>query len=429
MKREKLRVAHLSKSKQDYAILEDINLHVYEGEALGILGIHDAGKSTLLNILSGREAFDQGAISLDETPIQGRRMRLGNEIALVKCQSSLVSNLTVAENIFVLRRHNRPKVLLRTNLLESQAHIQLQGLGLDVKENARVSTLSDIERYIIEIVKAFILGAKVILIDDFAKDYPHNDYIQLGRVIDTLKAKGLSFIISGAQLGYLNAFCDRIAILSNKRITKIVKKDSTNNATLETALLGDHPGRVITSEKEPDGLGELVFSAENIRTRHAKDLTFSVRSGEIVVLNDPRKQANEELFALVQDPKLSHSGQMQAFGRPYDPALLHHRVAFTDFNMEKRFIDRMSVRDNLCLSCYPKFCECGVFQARRLRYVEQAFAQWYGDDSLLGLKQCSDLREQDKMAIYLFSLKLHATRLMFCVDPSLVTDYVTYQMI
>lgn len=428
MKEERLRITHLDKSLKGIKILEDINLALYAGEALGILGLHAAGKSTLLNIISGRDTYDSGAILLNEEGVSGKRVRAGAGIGLVRRKSSLVGNLSVAENIFVLRRHRRPKLLVRHRLLEAQARLQLEQLGIKLDPALRSSSLSDMEKYVIEIVKAYILGAQVILIDDFAKDYPREAYETLGRVVSTLKKRSVSFIISGSQLPILNLLCDRVALLYNRSILMTVD-GAAHRSALERLLMEESGTRCLPVRPSSPVKGAPCFEVKNLYTEHIAGLSLCLHTGEVAALLDPLKRANEEFFALMQNARLPHQGRLTIGGMPYDDRRFRRQVVVTEFDMDKRLAGQMSLRDNLCLASYPRFCDHGIIRARRMRYVEQAFVQWYGDLSLLGLKTCAHLRDKDKVAIYLFGLRLQNPRLIVCADPSFLTDFPTSQMI
>ena len=429
MRKEMLRLVHLDKLKDYGLVLKDINLNLYEGEVLGVLGLHDAGKSTLLDIIAGRESFDSGTIFLDEEIVPNRKMPESARIALVKRRSSLVGGLSVAENLFVLRRYRRPRILLRRSLIEQQARLRLAELGLHIDPCEHVSRLTGIESSIVEIVKAFILGVRLILIDDFTEDFPVDAYAAIGQVIERLKNKGISFIVSGSQWFNLSAFCDRIAILDKKHICKIVPCVPESRAVAERVMLGGGEAYLARSARSAQANAQVAFSAQNLSGSYLKGLSFVVHQGEIVALYDPRKRALEELYALLQQPSRSHSGMLNAFGRPYAPAAGAVRAVVTDFNLGKHFISNMSVRDNLCLSCYPRFVELGVLREHRLRYVEREFAEWYGSDNLIGLPRCTKLHEREKMAIYLFTLRLQSPKLLICADPGITTDYVARQMI
>ena len=429
MRKEKLRIVHLEKRKANGTVLQDINLNLYEGEVLGVLGLHEAGKSTLLDIIAGRENFDGGTIFLDEEIVKGRKMPDNARVALVKRRSSLVGSLSVAENIFVLRRYARPKILLRRSIIEQQTRLRLGELNLHIDPGEHISRLTDIESYIVEIVKASILGVQLILIDDFSEDYPINAYTAIGQVIDQLKTKGISFVVTGSQWSNLSVFCDRIAILDRKHICKVISSASENRAVAERVMLGGGEAYAPRQARTARADEPVAFEARNLSGIHIKNLSFSVHQGEVVALYDPRKRALEELYALLLQPVLPHGGTMSAFGKPYDPADPSQRAVVTEFNMEKRFMSRMSVRDNLCLSCYPRLMQLGVLREHRVRFVEREFVQWYGNDELIGLDRCTKLSEREKTAIYLFTLRLQNPRLIFCADPGIAADFAVSQMI
>jgi hypothetical protein len=101
-----------------------------------------------------------------------------------------------------------------------------------------VAQLTDIESYIVEIVKAYILGVRLILIDDFTEDYPIDAYAAIGQVVERLKTRGISFIVSGSQWSNLSVFCDRIAILDRKQICKVVPSARKTGRWPKRVLLG-----------------------------------------------------------------------------------------------------------------------------------------------------------------------------------------------
>ncbi|MDO4549428.1 MAG: hypothetical protein Q4D04_15160, partial [Clostridia bacterium] len=261
--------------------------------------------------------------------------------------------------------------------------------------------------------------------------YPVAAYAESGRVIGKLKEKKVSFVISGSQWTSLCSFCDRITLLDRRHICKIVPAIPQARAIAERVMLGG-AGCDVDDDftARPQQVNKtVVFEASHLTGKYLDDISFTLNRGEILALHDPRKRALDELFDLVQNPALAHSGRLMVFNRDYDPANTSFRVVTTDFNMEKRFLNHMSLRDNLCMACYPRMSDMGVLRNNRLKYVENEFAKWYGNSAMIGLAHCDKLHERDKVAVYMFALKMRNPQLLFCTDPGVATDYAASQMI
>lgn len=430
MKEEVLRISSLYKSLEGTSILENFNLHLYKGEILGILGLNEAGKTTLLKIAAGHEKFDQGSIFLNEKKLIGNRVLARNKIALVQKQSSLVDNLTVADNILVLRKHYHRKLFVHKRLIENQVKQHFKDLQLDIPFRIKAEALRGTDRSIVEIVKAYILGAQIILIDDFAQEHTLRENLAVADVVKTLRTRGVSFVLTSQQIEPLATCSDRILLLSNKRAIKAIEN---KGEPIDASKLFMTPQlQTMDTSRKGRVRDTVVFSAEDIQTEKLRSVSFKLYEGEITLIVDPLKNSMDELYEILQEPHQILGGSFTILGEKYSEAGLRRnnwRLAFTDFNMSGKIVNYLSVRDNLCLSSYGRLFKRGFINRKTVRYIGKEFAAWHGDESLAHLERCVGLNESDKIAIYLYRLQFQKTRILFCIDPGMVTDYNTSQMV
>ena len=425
---EILRIKHLSKAYGSNAVLQDINFNLYKGEVIGIMGLHNSGKTVLSHILADEESFSNGSIYFKEELSDVHILNEANKICMIHKHSSLIETLSVMENIFVIRK--RRKHLVHKKLMKSQMQYWMKELNINISPSAKVMQLSKIERYIIEIVKAYIFGAAVILIDDLSFENKPSEYQELNHIIETLTKRGVSFIITSYQIKTLQLYSDRIYFLSNGLFVKSIHNEKRNQIDVERILLNNNASisKIKHTYYQP---AELLFSSEDIHTEFLKDFTFHICKGEIVVIFDLFNDCNDELWNFLQKQcsnkncdKFLHEEKSE-----FSVFAKQRNSIFADFDMGNSILDYLSVSDNLCVGNYNRLSSLGLIKKRRIRYIEKDFSNWYGDDELITRSHCTNLSEKEKTAIYLYRLRLQAGKIIFCKNPEQIADYVTFQLI
>ena len=428
MRKEVLRVSHLDKSYDSTMVLQDFSMNLYEGEALGILGLHDSGKTTLLNIIIGKESFSKGDLYFDEEKAS-RKFDVKNKVSIVQSRSALVGNLSVMDNIFVLRRHYNHKLFIRKKVMEHQIKECFKDLCLDISPYVKVEQLSDMESYIVEIVKAYILGAKIILIDNISLEHTMDEYLQLNSIIRLLKSKGISFVVTGYQIENLQLFTDRILFLSCGRAVKVIESSNNEQIQEERILIGQaFHKRVLTKGKEI--LRDVVFEIKDVCTEYLKHVDLQIYGGEIIAILDLAKKSNEELLWLIMHPETEYTGKICFAGEEFksNKKAYKKNVVFANFQIQDRIVEHLKVRDNLCLSGYRKFSDFGFINWNRIKFIENDFDKWYGE-GLIKRENCVGLSEKEKIAIYLYRIQLQKGKVLFISNLELVADYLTSRMI
>ncbi len=431
MRKEILRASHLYKRVGNVLILNDFSMNLYEGEVLGIMGLRDSGKTLLFHILSGEEEFDAGTLFFDEQKLEGNKLQLRNKIALVKKESALEKNMTVTDNIFHIRKHYHHQFWVHERLYRSQAKEQLERVSLAIDPDSPVSELSEIECYMIEILKGYIMGARIIILDDFAQEHTKTEYFQLNALIEKLREQGVSFLVAGYQMQNLQIYSERILFLVNGTTGKIVcnkrRKQINENLVFQTAPAEKKKKREIIRENKTE-----VFRAEGICTPELQDISFSLYQGEVLTLVDLSNSKNQSLFDCLMHQEQVISGDF--YYRKHcltkkSRFIKRGEILFVDFNSQNKIIEPLSLQDNLCIGNFHKVSAAGFYSRKSMNYIERDFLAWYPSEALINRKNCFHLSEKDKMAIVLYRMRLQRPKMMICVNPDRYTDAQTYLMV
>src|SRR3954453_15040546 len=149
--------------------LDGVSLRLGAGEVLALVGENGAGKSTMMKILGGLYAPDDGEVLLDGRPVRfsGVTAAMAAGISLIHQELNLAENLSVAANVFLGREHLSGRLWLRDGAMAEEAEELLGRVGLDIGlVNTQVSRLAPGQKQLVEIARALSMKARVIIMDE-----------------------------------------------------------------------------------------------------------------------------------------------------------------------------------------------------------------------------------------------------------------------
>jgi ABC-type sugar transport system ATPase subunit len=217
-----LRVEHISKRFGAVTALVDMNLHLGQGEVLGLLGDNGAGKSTLLKILCGFQPPDSGRILLNGQEVHFKSVQHARSLGVdvVYQDLALIDQLSVYHNMFLNREPVRG-VFLNNRAMRRQTRQRLDDIGIGLKSiDAPVARLSGGQRQAIAVARAVYSDAKVLLLDEPLAAMGAKEASLILELIGDLKRKGdISIIMVAHNYGQALEVCDRINLLQHGEIT------------------------------------------------------------------------------------------------------------------------------------------------------------------------------------------------------------------
>jgi len=213
-----IKVDNLYKSFGKVEAVKGISFEVRDGEITGLLGPNGAGKTTTFNMIAGGVKPSEGEVFLGETDITSlpmyRRARLG--ITYLPQEASIFRKLSVADNVNAILETVEPNRIVRRERLREL----LAELGLAEKANRRGDALSGGERRRVEITRALVLDPKFMLLDEPFAGIDPIAVIDIQKIIEQLKIRGIGVIITDHNVRETLSICDRAYIIKDGTIIK-----------------------------------------------------------------------------------------------------------------------------------------------------------------------------------------------------------------
>ncbi|MEA5058745.1 MAG: sugar ABC transporter ATP-binding protein [Clostridia bacterium] len=373
---------HISKSFPGVKALDDVDFHVGPGEVMALLGENGAGKSTLVKILSGVYTRDEGSIHLfggeikgDLTPTTARE----HGIAIIHQELNMCPHLTVAENIFLGREKRKGAVLSNREMYQASKAI-LDKLKIKIDPDTVVGDLAVSKQQMVEIAKALSTNARILIMDEPTSALTSKEIEELFAIIRQLRDEGCSIVYISHRLDELHHIVDRVTIM---RDGKFILEANFQDITMES-IIESMVGREI-KEKFPRvdcPLGDMLLEVKSLNAgRMVRDVSFSLRAGEIVgiagLMGAGRTEMTRALFGV--DPK--ESGEVRLEGKPiaiHKPmdAIRKGIVLAPEDRKKDGLCTRLSVRENIALPNLDILCDklSVVNRKKETQMVERATA-------------------------------------------------------
>lgn len=267
---------------------DGVDFSVRAGEVHALLGENGAGKTTLMNILYGLYRPDEGEIHIGGEPVEFRSPRdaLAAGIGLVAQHFHLARRHTVAENIAL--GLSKTPVLFPTRALKAEILALEQRYGFAVDPNAKVWQLSPGEQQRVEILKALLQGARILILDEPTSVLTPQEADRLFAVLEQMKREGKAVIFISHKLDEVMAVSDRVTVLRQGSVAGRIDIVDATPASLANMMMGReiHPVR---RRGTPPGT-EPVITLRDVRARSDRGIealrgvTFELRRGEILGL-------------------------------------------------------------------------------------------------------------------------------------------------
>jgi ribose transport system ATP-binding protein len=354
--------------------LDRVTFEARAGEVHALVGENGAGKSTLMKILAGALPADSGEIVLEGRPAHItsplRAQELG--IGMIYQDFNLVPYLTVAENIFLGREPRRALWLVDRGRLLRDAEAILQRLGVPLDPRRPVNQLSVAQQQMVEIAKAVSSDAKTIAMDEPSATLTENELRHLFALIRSLRDAGHSVIYISHRLEEIFEIADRVTVLRDGRhiATRGIAEVDTGQ------VIHMMVGRPLTAKipKQAARVGDEVLRVEGLSGGPVREVSFSVRAGEIVGLTGLVGAGRSEVARLVfgADPK--RAGRILLDGAPVNlaspAAAIAHGIGFvTEDRKRQGLVLGLPVRENVTLAELERLSALG-FVRRDLERAE-----------------------------------------------------------
>ncbi len=316
---KRLEVRGISKSFHGIPVNQDICFSIESGEILGLLGENGAGKTTLMNILYGLYQPDSGEIRINDAPVRIHTpiesITLG--IGMVHQHFMLVQNHSVIENIALGYRHT-PFFFPGRKIREKVTAFS-QTFGFNLDPTRKIWQLSAGEQQRVEIIKALMNGADLLILDEPTSVLTPREIRELIGILKEMKSRGHMIIFISHKLDEIMDICDRVLVLQKGKIAGQARTADTDKTTLAKMMVGRDV--VFSLQKDKMARGDKILSVENLHVLGDKGLpalnriSFEVFENEIFGVAGVSGNGQRELAEAITGIRPVRSGKIRIHGR------------------------------------------------------------------------------------------------------------------
>jgi simple sugar transport system ATP-binding protein len=368
-----------------------VDFTVARGEVHALLGENGAGKSTLSNILTGLYRADEGELEVLGEPVEFRSPRdaLDAGICMVHQHFMLVEPFTVAENV-VLGDHRDVGRSFRLHPRAIERRVEeLSGrYGLAVDPRARIWQLSVGEQQRVEILKALYREARILILDEPTAVLTPQEAAALFETLRGMAAEGRTVVFISHKLHEVMAVADRVTVLRRGRSIATLDVPQTDARALATLMVGrelEGPNLRARTTTGDDAVLTLegVWADGDRGVPAVKDVTLSVRGGEIVGVAGVAGNGQRELAETITGMRGATRGVVRVDGRVLpngDPrGAIRARIAhIPEDRLHTAVAPTLSISSNVVLKSYRErehshgpMLRLGAIRERARRVIHQ----------------------------------------------------------
>ena len=292
-------------------VLAGVDFELHAGEVLALTGENGAGKSTLSKIVAGLVQPTDGTLTLAGTPFAPASRqdaeRLG--VRMVMQELSLVSTLSVAENLLLGRLPNRFG-FIRGDALNEAAARQMALIGLqDIDPRLPVSALGVGYQQMVEIARSLVGECRLLILDEPTATLTSREITHLFRQIALLKARGVAIVYISHRLDELQQVADRVMVLRDGRHIDTRPMRELTQADIVRSMVGRDVHEGLDRDVRPRGKRALAVRGL-ARGNVVRDVSFDLHAGEVLGLAGLVGSGRTELLRLIHGADRKDSGDV-----------------------------------------------------------------------------------------------------------------------
>lgn len=296
----------------------NVDLSVKSGDILGLLGENGAGKTTLMNILYGLYQPDQGEILINGEPVNLKTpkdsMHVG--VGMIHQHFMLIQKHTVLDNI-ILGFDDVPFFFPQRSMRERIAQFS-EKYGLQIDPDKRIWELSAGEQQRVEIIKALLHKADLLIMDEPTSVLTPQEADELFEILKRLSRDGHTSILISHKLDEIMGVCNRVLVMRKGEKTGEANIADVTEKKLAHMMVGREISLHYPKKKLPQG--DVILDVDKLTVKSdqdlviVKDLSFSVRKNEIMGIAGVSGNGQREMVESITGLRMSESGTINLKG-------------------------------------------------------------------------------------------------------------------
>ena len=366
----------INKSFGSNQVLKDAGFLLKDGEVHALMGENGAGKSTLMKILTGVYTRDSGTVLVDGKEVLYKSPQEAEKAGIVFIYQELnvLFDLTVEENLFMGKEITKKFGICDRKAMREKAKEVMDRMGVDIPINAVMSDLSVGQQQMVEICKALMVDAKVLIMDEPTAALTQSETEGLFKLIKSLREKGVSIVYISHRMEEIFELCDRITILRDGTYvdTKFIKDITMDD--IVKMMIGREIGERYP-KREGVEIGEEKLRVEGLtKEKKFKDVNFSVKAGEVLGVSGLMGAGRTEIMQAIFGNLPLDSGKIFIEGNEMKIKSAQDAInAGIGFITEDRKTEGLllekSISENIVLANLDKVSDKGVVKKAKVEEI------------------------------------------------------------
>lgn len=374
-----LKLNHISKEYPGVTALDDVSLDFCRGEIHALVGENGAGKSTLIKVITGAVCPAAGTIEIDGVIYEKLTPHRAKEtgIAVVYQDSTLIPDLSVAENIF-LDDLSGGRFFVNQKKWKQRTEELFSLLEIDISPETSAGSLSPAECRMVEIAKAFKQKQEVLILDEPTAPLTEKETGILFRLIRNLRDRGTAVIYISHRLKEIYELADFMTIMRDGRIIASGKATEIPRQRLVCLMAGRSLVELYPPRQEMSKTS--VFEVRHLNYKMLKDISFSLAKGEILGIaglpGSGRTEVMEAIFGMAgrQCGEVVINGASAVVKSPEDAIKLGFSYLPSD-RKRKGVLENLSIKENISLAVLKKISDGWFINKKREERMVQKYQQ------------------------------------------------------
>ena len=360
----------IRKSFAGVEVLHGVDLTLYGGEVLALMGENGAGKSTLMKILNGDYNRDGGEILFDGRAVQFSSPRDAESagVQMIHQELAYAPDLSVAENVLMGHLPRRGGFMVDWPAAHAATSEVLARLKADFSSRDVIGGLSVGQQQLVEIAKALSREARILVMDEPTAALTSREVSLLFETIASLRAQGVGIVYISHRLDEVEEIADRVAVLRDGTAVGEQKMSAVTRAQIVHLMVG----REVESHAQSRGTNEreIVLQVAGLTRPHRfEDVSFEVRAGEIVGLYGLLGAGQSEVLRALFGSPAAATGEISINGRSVKinsvPDAINAGIGLVSEDRKREgLILGLSVSDNLTLGNWDRVAKNGVLNRK-----------------------------------------------------------------
>ncbi|WP_100065232.1 sugar ABC transporter ATP-binding protein [Miniphocaeibacter massiliensis] len=362
----------INKSFGDNKVLKNAGFELKNGEIHALMGENGAGKSTMMKILTGVYTKDSGEIYIDgkEKKYNNPQEAENDGIVFIYQELNSIFDLTVVDNLFIGKEIKKAFGILDKKAMEEKATEVLNSLGVDIDPRTIMGDLSVGQQQIVEICKALMVNAKVIIMDEPTAALTQTEIEILFKIIENLRSDGVSIVYISHRMEEIFEICDRITVLRDGEYIGVRKISDTNMEDIVKMMIGRELGDRFP--KRNHNIGSTVLEVRELaKDEFIKGINFELKKGEVLGVSGLMGAGRTEIMELIFGKRKKSSGSILVENNEvkiYNPSdAIKNGIAFVteDRKTEGLLLDK-TIEENITLPNLDVVSKSGVLNKSKI---------------------------------------------------------------